>query len=215
MDTTTNEVISDKLELHFIELKKQDFSSISETDIGKMFLKVLATNSEEELEMIRAETKSPEIMDLVHRIQAYNKHEEAMRMLEWQQYEKQRDLKLQQAEQSWKQAEQSRKQAEKITEITKKVSDFSQLFITEFYETLLKMPEHIKNESGGSCTPVDFFKVMTKSTVQSLVMFSHTLVEYIDKLLELDVTFTEIAAKVNADPADVQAFYEKFKMSEK
>ena len=208
MDTDTFDVISDKLEIHFIELSKIDFSHAKNNETGKMYLKALSLNTKEEFNMLEKTTTTSEMQDLIFRVNAFNQDLKAVEHLRQRrdellyEYEiKQRELKLQQAEQ--------------IAETAKKIGDFAILFVTEFYKTAIGLPEYIKKESGGSCTVYDFFKIMTKSTIQTYAEFSHKLAGYIDKLLELGVPITEISAKVNADPADVQAFYEKFKSSEK
>jgi len=200
MDIATHEEISDKLELHFIELSKVDFSNISEKDTGKMFLKLLAINSKEELDMLENTTSlTPEMEDLVIRIKAFNKDKEAYNML------------LQRQEELLFEYEEHQLRLEKATaERERTIAETIALFVTEFYKTAINLPEYVKKETNGTCTPFDFFKIMVRDTITTLTDFSYNLAGYIGKLVEFGVPFSVIAEKVNANPDDVQEFYNKF-----
>ena len=221
MDIATHEEISDKLELHFIELSKVDFSNISEKDTGKMFLKLLAINSKEELDMLENTTSlTPEMEDLVIRIKAFNKDKEAYNMLLQRQEEllfeyEEHQLRLEKAtavrEKATAEREKAMAEREKATaERERTIAETIALFVTEFYKTAINLPEYVKKETNGTCTPFDFFKIMVRDTITTLTDFSYNLAGYIGKLVEFGVPFSVIAEKVNANPDDVQEFYNKF-----
>jgi predicted transposase/invertase (TIGR01784 family) len=205
LDTETYQVVSNKLELHFVELSKMDFSDTK--DFGKMLLKLLALHTKEEFEMMEKTTLSPEMQDLVLRIKAYNKNEESLRMLQQRQEEKLYEFEQQQLQQ---QLQQQQRQIEQIETI----ADFAVLFAQEFCKTLAEMPDYVRERAGGSCTPLDFFRVMTHDSIVAFQQTGKQIAEYIAKLLELGISMSEIAEKIKVTPDAIQDFYEKYKSAE-
>ncbi|MCL2053178.1 MAG: Rpn family recombination-promoting nuclease/putative transposase [Oscillospiraceae bacterium] len=206
-DLETNEIMSDKLEFHFIELAKYDFSNVLDTETGKLFLKVLASTSKEELDMIQnATANSAYIQDLIYRINAMNKDEKSRLILEQRQEELLYELREQQLLRDKAAAE----KAKTIAEHAKTTAELLAKFVEEFYKTAISLPEHVKKETGKDCTPFDFFKVTVQDTVYCFNEVSKRLAGYISSLLELDVSIADIAQKVNANPDDIMAFHKKY-----
>ena len=222
MDTETYEVISDKMELHFIELDKIKFAP---SDVGKLYLKALALKSKEEFNMLESTINTPEMQDLAYRIKGFNKDLEAREFLRQRrdellyEYEMKQLRKetAKQIENSMKEIENSKKEIEnskKEIENSKKEKTLIRhikFVAIELYKGIIAIPDFVKEKSGGTCTPTDFFVVAAKSTAVSVIEISRVISNEITKIIELGGTIEYIASEVEADPQAVQAFYDKYK----
>ena len=209
MDIETHNVLSEKLELHFVELSKLKPQK-NYDNAGKLYLQALALKSKEEFDMLEQIAPTQEMKDLAYRIKVFNKDIEARdsllrrrTALIYEYQEKELQQKLEQKEREAEQAKQKNV-----------IAEYAKLFVKEFYKSLMNMPKFVKDESGGTCTPTDFFVVAAKSTVLSIVGASQILSNQIEKMLELGGTIEDVANEVEADPQAVQVFYEKYKSIE-
>jgi predicted DNA-binding protein YlxM (UPF0122 family) len=91
---------------------------------------------------------------------------------------------------------------------------FALMFVKEFYKTFISLPKYVEQKTGKKCTPYSFFKVMVSSAFDSFKWADENiqnLIFCIDRQISLDVSFEEIAEKIEVSPQDVAAFYEKYK----
>ena len=149
--------------------------------------------------MLAKTVSDSEIKDLIYRIDAFNKDKWAYQLLEQRQeellYELEEKQLIREKEAIWRE---------------KTAAEHLVSFVSEFYKTAVNLPEHIKKETGGSCTVFDFFKIMVKDSIHCFVDISKILAKHISVMLELGVSIPDIAEKVNADPDDLSAFHKKY-----
>ena len=101
---------------------------------------------------------------------------------------------------------------EKAKETTPRtIYSITVLFISEIYKTALSMPGYIEKECG-KFTPINLIKTMLRDTVTALGNTPFIIAKYIKELLDLNVSFEEIAEGLNAksEANEIKTFYEKY-----
>jgi predicted transposase/invertase (TIGR01784 family) len=195
-EKNTNEIMSDNLEIHFIELPKMEFPEDKMLDKGKSILKILALNTWEEINAMQQNINITETNQIIEKIAAYNESRTLRQIVEQREQAQRDELREMFLQQKIQQAEKK---------------NLALQFIIELAKGFAELPEYVK-QSNEKCTVFDFIRIITTDSVTSTALenISQQLADIIVKFENNGGTIEELSIEVEIPTEDLLAFKNKY-----
>ncbi|GHU47167.1 hypothetical protein FACS1894120_4940 [Clostridia bacterium] len=83
-------------------------------------------------------------------------------------------------------------------------------YLEELKKAFLAMPDYVRRETDGYFTPLNFFKITLRDTVNCPIEITKSIVHIINEIKQSDIPLNEVDADLSVDEGSSQAFFLKF-----